>query len=142
MRSSSGLVFFLIIELSNLAQICPLINTLLNISLNFRENCLETDTGSSVHSLPVLYEGGTVFTLCKYSLMSSEEYSAQLKVRKKVGDLLPFVSLHSFSGTSIGLSHEQCSSWLFSRNSTFFDLITNCAAVKEGPFTVKYATDS
>ena len=61
------------------------LTTILKKDLNLYENCRETDKGSSVQSLPMLYVLDTLLTLCRYSAISGDEYSEQLRVRNIVG---------------------------------------------------------
>ena len=101
-----------------------------------------------MQSLPVLHEDGTVFTSCKYSLMSSEEYSAQLEVRKKVGDpnsaTIRFTSLllryqYWFEPRTVFIMVQS----LFSSSSRF-DLVYELCSSHGGTFhrieQFKYAT--
>ena len=60
--------------------------TILKNSLNLYENCRDTETGSSVHNLAMLYDLGALFTFLQYWAISAESYSAQLNVMKSVGE--------------------------------------------------------
>ena len=79
------------------------LTTILKKDLNLYENCRE-NKGSSVQSLPMLYVLGTLLTLCRYSAISGDEYSEQLRVRNIVGE--PYSLIMHF--TSDCLVNQYC----------------------------------